>query len=108
MTSWASRYPAYNVNTIHLQGVISPESLHLYSFPDWVSPNKQENMRAWIVRHKCTWVRKGHPVMDMIENGGFTSDIEAFNIDGWYHVDNWLLNHCINIIRGTLEKNEAN
>lgn len=102
--TFADVYPAYNANTLHLEGVISPESLHLYSFPEWVSPNQQDKLRAWVSLHKSTWVRDGHPAMDMIKDCGFARDIEAFNVDGWYRVDNRLFNLCINTIQDTLKK----
>jgi len=106
--TFADIYPAYNANTLHLEGVISQETLHLFQFPDWVSPPKQENMRAWIKLHKSTWVCDGHPVMDMIKDCGFTHDLEAFQVEGWYRVDNGLFYQCIEVIRDTLQKNWAN
>ena len=107
-TDWNTVYPAYNANTLHLEGVISPETLHLFPFPEWVSPNQRDKLRAWIKLHKTTWVCPGHPVMDMLKDCGFTRDLEAFKVDGWYRVDNGLFNRCVEVIRDTLQKNWAN
>lgn len=105
-THWSTQYPTYNANTLHLKGVISPETLHRYKFPDWVSPIQQEKMRAHILKNKCTWVREEHPVMDIVRNTGFYSQLEAYNVDqsGWYRIDNAFFKHCIQEIL----KNRAN
>lgn len=102
-TDWNNLYPDYNMNTLHSVGVISPDTVHLYKFSDSMSIDKQEKMRAHIRQHKCTWVRNGHPVIDMIKDNGFARDLEAFNVDGWYKVKHELFIYCIELIRSKLE-----
>jgi hypothetical protein len=90
------RYKDYNASTITLEGVISPESVHLYSISD---AEKQKKIYAHIRNNKIVFVRDGHMVIDLLKKCGFAGSINARNIDGWYKIDHALYCICIREIR---------
>jgi len=87
-------YRRYNASTITLEGVISPESIHLYSISD---AEKQEKIYDHIRKHKIVFVRDGHLVVDWLRGCGFANSMEA--IDGWYKVGYSLFYICIQELR---------
>lgn len=89
-------YRRYNASTITLEGVISPESMHLYSISD---TSKQEKIHAYIRNNKIVFVRDGHLVVDWLRGCGFANNMEASKIDGWYKVGYSLFYICIQELR---------
>ncbi len=87
------QYKHYNASTITLEGVISPESVHLFRISDAA---KQEKIHAYIRNNKIVLVRDGHMVMDWLRNCGFAEIIDANTpTDGWYRIDHALFCICI-------------
>ncbi len=81
--TWHVNYRRYNEKTIALEGVISPESMHLYTFSAAISTQKQEELLAYIRDNKVVYVSHGHIVMDLIKNCGF-ADVKVAD---WYRVN---------------------
>ena len=90
-------YRRYNASTITLEGVISPESMHLYSISD---AEKQEKIYDHIRKHKIVFVRDGHLVVDWLRDRGFAESIaQCIAFDGWYKVGYSLFYICIQELR---------
>jgi len=90
-------YKDYNASMITLEGVISPESVHLYFISD---AEKQEKVHAYVRNNNIVFVRDGHMVMDWLRKCGFADSINAYTaIDGWYKIDHALYCICIREIR---------
>jgi hypothetical protein len=93
----AMRYKDYNASTIALEGVISPDSVHLFRISD---AEKQEKIRSWVRNNNIVFVRDGHMVMDWLRHCGFADSINAYAaIDGWYKIHHALYCICIREIR---------
>ena len=91
------RFRDYNASTITLEGVISPESVHLFRISD---AEKQEKIHAYVRNNKIVFVRDGHMVMDWLRNCGFAEIIKAYTpIEGWYKIDHAFFCICIREIR---------
>ena len=86
-------YRRYSASTLALEGVISPESVHLYSVTDAA---KQEKIHAYIRENKIVFVRDGHLVVDWLRDRGFAESIAQYiAFDGWYKIDYSLFHICI-------------
>ena len=90
-------YRRYNASTITLEGVISPENIHMYSISD---AEKQEKIHAHIRNNKIVFVHNGHLVMDWLKDRGFAERIAQYiAFDGWYKIDHSLFYICIQELR---------
>ena len=90
-------YRRYNASTITLEGVISPENIHMYSISD---AEKQEKIHIHIRNNKIVFVHNGHLVMDWLKDRGFAERIAQYiAFDGWYKIDHSLFYMCIGELR---------
>lgn len=96
----------YNINTIHTQGVVSPETISLQEQEGHAISQAQMNLLSSMLNDQFVYVQQGHPVLDQLDGLGFNPDNRAISEGrpGWHKVHTGIFNHCISKIRIT-EKN---